>query len=199
MTYLASVDDVADLLAMQSVGLDQSQAAAILAQASARFRAEAQCSFDASSSLMVLRTLGQRVELPRRPVISVDGVYRVERDGSQGSAVAVWSFDGISSLFLNDSVTVINALYTTDVESVWVEWQHGFEVVPEDVRWAVAQMAARAISSPAPAGVSGETIGAYSYRTGATSASGGLGMTDDEREIAHRYRPRQSTMTSVIT
>jgi hypothetical protein len=146
---------------------------------------------------MVLRVDAGTVSLPRRPVVSVDTVSAVATDGTAGAAVSAWTFDGIDRVRLADPGVVINATYC-HTDTVWVEWTHGYATVPEDVRWAVAQMVARAISSPAPAGVSGETIGAYSYRTGATSASGGLGMTEDERAIAHKYRPRRSTMTSVI-
>ncbi len=198
MTDLASIEDVADLLGLDSVGLNASQAAAMLAQASAKFRAEALCDFTAETSTVILRVTGATVSLPKRPVSEVTSVKGINSDGTVGAAMVGWLFDGISTISVDDQAWVINGptLYRTD--TVEVTWDHGFATVPEDVRWAVASMAARAISSPAPAGVTGETIGAYSYRTGMGTASFAASMTPDEVKIAHRYRPHISTMTSVL-
>lgn len=198
MTNLASVDDVADLLGLDSVGLNASQAAAMLAQASAKFRAEALCDFTAETSTVILRVAGATVSLPKRPVTEVTSVKAVNPDGTVGVSLVGWLFDGISTISVDDQRYVLNGpnLYRTD--TVEVTWDHGFTDVPEDVRWAVASMAARAISSPAPAGVTGETIGAYSYRTGLGTASFAASMTPDEVKIAHRYRPHTSTMISIL-
>lgn len=198
MTTLASVDDVADILALDSTGLDPDQAAAILAQASARFRAEAWCDFTAADTTLVLRVLGSRVDLPQRPVTAVSSVKSVGDDGQGDTELVGWSFDGIHTIRIGDRSWVINAT-VGETETVEVTWTHGYATVPEDVRWSVAQMAARAISNPAPAGVQAENIGAYGYRIGGSGESGGAGMTADERAVAHRYRPTTSTMTSVIT
>ena len=198
MTTLASVDDVADILALDSTGLDPDQAAAVLAQASARFRAEAFCDFDATETTLILRVVGGRVDLPKRPVTAVSAVKSIAADGTADNDLTDWSFDGIHTIRVGDRSWVINAT-TGESETVEVTWTHGHATVPEDVRWAVAQMAARAISNPAPAGVQAENIGAYGYRIGGSGESGGAGMTADERAIAHRYRPNTSTMTSVIT
>ena len=198
MTDLASVEDVADLLGLDSTGLNESQAAAMLAQASAKFRAEALCDFTAETSTVVLRVTGATVSLPKRPVTEVTSVNAVNSDGTSGTALVGWLFDGISTISVDDQVWVINGPNLTRTETVEVTWDHGYAAVPEDVRWAVASMAARAISSPAPAGVTGETIGAYSYRTGLGTASFAASMTPDEVKIAHRYRPHISTMTSVL-
>ena len=198
MTDLASVEDVADLLGLDSSGLNEAQAAAMLAQASAKFRAEALCDFDATTSTVILRVTGASVSLPKRPVTEVTSVNAVNSDGTVGTALVGWLFDGISTISVDDQLWVINGPNLSRTDTVEVTWDHGFATVPEDVRWAVASMAARAISSPAPAGVTGETIGAYSYRTGMGTASFAASMTPDEVKIAHRYRPHISTMTSVL-
>ena len=198
MTDLASVEDVADLLGLDSSGLNEAQAAAMLAQASAKFRAEALCDFDATTSTVILRVTGASVSLPKRPVTEVTSVNAVNSDGTVGTALVGWLFDGISTISVDDQLWVINGPNLSRTDTVEVTWDHGFAAVPEDVRWAVASMAARAISSPAPAGVTGETIGAYSYRTGMGTASFAASMTPDEVKIAHRYRPHISTMTSVL-
>lgn len=196
MANLASVQDVADLLALDSAGLEPAQAAAALAQASARFRAEAECDFDDDDTTLILRVDGQRVTLPKRPVLDITSVKAVGLDGTATHEMAGWSFDGIHTIRVGDGAWVINASHHYASQTVEVTWSHGYATIPEDVRWTVAQMAARAISSPAPAAVTGENIGAYSYRTGGVSVSGAAGMTDDERQVARRYRPRVSTMTS---
>lgn len=199
MAALASVDDVADLLGLTSEGVDADQATAMLAQASAAFRAEAWCDFEETETTLTLRVIGQRVDLPKRPVISVDSVANIDTDGTVGSVMTDWSFDGIHTIRLGDQSVVINAT-TYAAETVSVTWTHGFATVPEDVRWSVAQMVARAISSPTATGVTQESIGAYSYSVnGAVSVAGAAFLSSEARSVAHRYRPRYSTLTSVIT
>lgn len=193
MAALASVDDVADLLGLASEGVDTDRATALLAQASATFRAEARNDFEEVETTMVLRNTGGKVQLPYRPVTAIDTVKTITADGTAGTAISAWSFDGIHTIRLNDYTVVINAA-VAECDTVEVTWTHGFTAVPEDVRWSVAQMVARTISSPTPAGVTGETIGAYSYSiNGAVAFGGAMVMSSEEVAVARRYRPRESS------
>lgn len=198
MADLASVDDVADLLGLVSSGIDDRQVAALLAQASARFRSEARTEFDSGETSMVLRVEGATVSLPYRPVVSVEAVRLINADGTTGPAMAGWTFDGIAAVTVAADRTVIfNGPTVTPTPTVEVTWTYGFAEVPEDVRWAVASMTARALSAPAAAGVTGETIGAYSW-TGGGNAAFALSMTDDEKAVAKRYRPFGTSTVSVL-
>lgn len=192
MQTLATVDDVLSL----GVEADEQVVAAMLAKASARFRSEAQHDITVTERTEVLRPEGGRVRLHRVPVVSIDTVNAVARDGSVGVAFAAWTFDGSDTVDLRGiGGVVFNATYPTTC-NVWVTWSYGFAVVPEDVRWAVASMVERALSGPAPA-LTGETIGDYSWRGGSYTASGALSMSADELAVARAYRPRRSTVRAV--
>ena len=197
MAALASVDDVADLLGLSSEGVDADQAAAMLSQASAKFRSEAQCEFEPTEETIVLRVLGGQIDLPRRPVVSVESVKLPNLYGTAWTIQGVWSWDGISVVTLADPTVVLNATYCS-AETAQVTYTHGFTDVPEDVRWSVAQMVARAISSPSAPGIASESIGAYSYSTGAYTASGAASMTREEQAVAQRYRPKRAYLSAVI-
>lgn len=196
---LASVDDVAALLAMQSVGIDDDQAEALLAQASARFRREALTDFTEAETTLVLRVDGNRIGLPKRPVTSVDLISQVNDDGSEGAAVVGWSFDGIHTVRVCAQDFVINSgNFENDPETVYVTWHHGHGEVPEDVRWAVAQMVARAVNGPSP-GLESLTAGAYSETQADGGESGAAYMTEEEKMTARAYRPPSPNATSVQT
>lgn len=187
---LASVEDVLALTGDDQ--LDEDKLEAMLASASARFRREARCDFTETETTAALVVSDGRVTL-RGPVISVDSVNLVDTDGTAGDAIG-WTFDGLSTVTVARRDPVAQILdprpYTP---TVWVTWTHGFETVPEDVRWAVAAMVERAIGTP-DSGVAGETIGGYSWRGGGYTASGALSMTRDEIAVAHSYRPKAASV-----
>lgn len=193
---LASADDVTALLGGFPPD-DPSRVDALLGQASARFRVEAEHNFDAAETTLILHLVEQSVILPYRPVLGVSEVRAVDETGTPSTILGGWMFDGIGTVRLADYGWAINAA-AYRAKTVAVTWEHGYETVPEDVRWTVAQMAARALSSPAPAAVTGETVGAYSYQTGATAASGASGMTADEMRIARKYRARPNSASVIL-
>lgn len=196
MAALADVDDVEALLGDT---VDQSRVAAMLAQASARFRTEARCEFTQATNTKILRVLGGEVDLPDRPVVTVDSVASLADDGSESTQITGWVFDGIHTVHVGDQTCVINASRVGAPETVSVQWDSGYSAIPEDVRWAVAAMVVRAIGTPAPEGVTSEQVGAYSYRAGGYTASGALSMSRDEVTVARKYRPRSATMRTAWT
>ena len=176
--------------------VDEARCEALLEQASAQFRLMALQDFDIRETSLVVRAHGSVVMLPKLPVVSVESVQVVNTDGTPGAVIAGWSFDGISRI----SVVGLSGLAfnLAHPEVAWtnyvVTWTHGFAEVPADVRWSVAQMVARSLSSPAPAGITQESIGGYQYSLGAYTASGAASMTREEQAVASRYRPRQSSV-----
>jgi hypothetical protein len=192
MTFLATVDDVVAL----GVVAEESAIAAALAKASARFRSEAANDITVSEFDMVLRQYGGRVRLPRTPVVSVTSVRLLNLDGSDGPALVGFAFDGIDTITVSDDWPVINGPGIV-TPTVRVQWSAGFAEIPEDVRWAVASMVERALSTPA-SGVASETIGDYTWRGGGYTASGAFSMSKDELATAHAYRPRSSTMSARV-
>lgn len=191
MASLASVSDVSALLGET---VDETRCEALLEQASAQFRLMALQDFELQTSSLVLRLVAGHVILPKRPVVSVDDVQVVNTDGTAGFSATGWIFDGISKVSVGDLGWLVNGPNILPTDTVLVTWTHGFAEVPADVRWSVAQMVARALSSPAPAGITQESIGGYQYSLGAYTASGAASMTREEQAVAARYRPRQSSV-----
>jgi len=192
MTLLASVADVTAL----GVVAEESAITAALTKASARFRSEALNNITLQAYDVVLRQYGGHVRLPRTPVVSIDEVRLLNSNGTDGPAVISYDFDGIDSVVVSDEWPVINGPAVISA-TVRVKWTAGYTVVPEDVRWAVASMVERALSTPA-SGVAGETIGDYTWRGGGYTASGAFSMSKDEMATAHRYRPRPSTLSARV-
>lgn len=76
-----------------------------------------------------------------------------------------------------------------DFPNVRVTYDHGFAVIPEDLRAVVLGIAMRTVTNPN--GVRSEQIGSYSY-TLATGSTDGL--TVYERDVCNRYRQRTYAM-----
>jgi hypothetical protein len=187
---LAAVDDVAAL------GADPASITPeMIAAASARFRAEARHAITPTTHRAVLAAYAGTVTLPTVPVTGVTLVARVGTTGQPGEPLTGWTFDGTDEVSLRQA-TVPGYLTRGIPRSLWVEWQAGHDPIPEDVRWTVAHMVKRAAEA-GPSGVTSEQIGDYSRSFGSCTASGAMSMTDDEQAIAHRYRPRRTTVTVV--
>jgi len=180
---LASTEDIEALTGDST--LDADRVSAMLASASARFRREAQQDFTVTETTAVVELTNGTATL-HGPVTEISAVTSVLSDGSAGVALT-WSFDG------NDTITVGRdpveriLLGAQSLSRAWVTWSHGYDPVPEDVRWAVAAMVQRALQGPSP-GVTGETIGGYSWQAGGYTASGALSMSKDELALARGYR-----------
>lgn len=193
MAALATIDDVIAL------GVDPTTVTQeMLDSASARFRAEAGGNqIEATTYRQVLRPIGGFVRLTRTPVVSIDAVKLLTDQGTPGAEITGWTFDGIDTLDsrgLDEGAWINGPTWDDDRRrvNIWVEWQAGFDPIPEDVRWTVAQMVKRA-SEAGPSGVTSEQIGDYSRSFGSYTASGAMSMTKDEREVAHRYRVKRTT------
>jgi hypothetical protein len=189
MTALATIDDLTALGADPALVTEE-----MLEQASARFRSEAHHQITEQAYTFIMRPAGGLVKLTRVPVVSVDTVKMLNSDGTPGTALAGWTFDGIDLLDVNgitgDAWVNGPSSWSGNVE---VTWTAGFDPVPEDVRWAVAAMVKRA-SEAGTSGVTSEQIGDYSRSFGGYSASGAYSLSKDERETAAKYRPRNTSM-----
>lgn len=194
MTAYATTDDLEALLGRSLTSTESDRVDALLAAASARFTAEAGGRvFGTGTATMILRVEDGCVQLPQRPVTAVTSVKQVNTDGTVGAAIGTWAWDGLWTVTVSDWWQVqINAPALAEDDwsgTVEVEWAYGDAAVPEDVKWAVASMVGRALTTAsAGSGIESETIGAYSYRLGSAAGSGILGMTADEIAVARRYR-----------
>jgi hypothetical protein len=183
-TYLATVDDVVALGASPAQVTGE-----MLAQASARFRSEAQHPIDRRTYTQVLRAVGGWLRLPRTPVAAVDEVRAVNADGTLGDLLTGWVFDGLDMLTVSRLTPDVwlNGPAAVWSDTVQVTYTAGYDPIPEDVRWAVAAMVKRAAEAGS-SGVTAEAIGDFSRSFGGYTASGAYSMTADERATAARYR-----------
>jgi hypothetical protein len=195
VTALATQDDVEALLGRTLTADEEARLDGLLNAASARFVAEAGGrQFTADTYTQILRVDDRgNVTLPQRPATRVTAVRLINADGTAGSAIATWTFDGVGLVALNDWVgqqlNVAAAVADTWTGTVQVTYAAGYDDIPDDVRYAIAGMVTRSLQQTAgSSGIQSETIGGYTYRLGDAAASGILGMTPDEAAVARRYR-----------
>lgn len=112
--------------------------------------------------------------LPAPPVLDVAEVYDIRRAALLvADADYEWSAVGLLR-------TLGHRVFVDNFRAYRVTYSHGYDVVPDGVAAVVVRIALRTIANPA--GLTGETIGRYSY----TAAGGaeGVGLTRaDEHEL----------------
>jgi hypothetical protein len=192
MDALASCEDVAALTG--DVTMNPVQCDAMLASASARFRSEARNDFTIETTAGALDCYSGLVRLTRGPVREVVAAHAIDKSGLPTGEALPTVFDGRDTIRVD--IGWVADLFGERHAKVHVEWKHGFDPIPEDVRWAVAAMVVRASDGP-PAGVTGETIGSYTWQAGGYTASGALSMTRDELAVAHSYRISSSMVRQI--
>lgn len=177
---LATAEDVTAL------GADpDTVTSAMLDTASARFRAEAHHPITPTCYRQVLNAYAGEIGVPVGPIRDVLSLRLLGKDGSPGDPLTGYGHDGQDRILLRGAALVTVPRYLTRglPRRLWVEWEAGYEPVPDEVRWTVAGMAARAADIAA------------APLTGATSllaahmAAAAMTMTAHERAVAHTYRP----------
>lgn len=187
MDPLATPDDIAARLARTLESSERARAAALLADASALFRAAAAGQFISAGSTTDLRCTVKRgdpdvrdiewferdpafrfVTLPQRPIVEISAV--TDTDG------APIDFE----LLVDDRVRVTGGPF------VLVSYTHGFDPIPDDIIAAVCSAVLEQMSvEPSAVGLSGETIGNYSYQR--QGIPGGLALPEPARLLAQAY------------
>lgn len=207
MAALASTTDLQDRLGRPLTAQEDARAQALLADASALVRAFTGRDFTRSDNdTVVLRAQQGEIRLPQTPVLDVTAVVAVGAGGAPDLPVVGWRWDGLDIIRTSADSPVINLpeLWTDEEYDSYpgtyrVTYSHGDAEVPADVVAVVARMALRTLTSPTMAGgVTGETIGPYSYRTDGSGIGTAVAMTDDDRKMLELagYR-RKAGMTMV--
>lgn len=200
LTYLGRADEAP--ISQYGEPADYSALVQSLELASGKIRGEARQYLEpVEGDTVTLRgTFHDTLWLPERPVtavdsIAVDGVtvpavlYNVSPNGAVTSRGVAWAN------------TVVNL--RESAPTPWGDWysvitvtyDHGYEVVPDDLRALCLDLAARTLATPAGGATSSVTIGNYSESAG-TPGGGGANLSDDERELARRYRPAAGTIAA---
>lgn len=196
---LATADDLQARLGRDLTPDEEARATALLADASARVRAYAGQDFAPSAeTTIVLRAAGGRIRLPQRPVTAVTTVKAVAGlPGLSDLPMLDWSWDGINEVILGTNALIINL-----PEGWWdeddyaypgtyrVTYTAGYDEVPADVVAVVCGMVLRTLTAPTMmGGVTGETIGSYSYRLDGGAGVGlAVALSADDRRALDRYR-----------
>lgn len=191
MDPLASLTDLSDRLGRPLTASEEARAQALLADASAKVRSYTKQAFTRTDNeTVVVRAQQGEIRLPQRPVIDVTAVVAIGAGGAQDLPVVGWQWDGL------DIIRTITGTPAINMPERWydedggaypgtyrVTYSHGTAKVPADVVAIVARMALRTLTSPTLAGgVTGETIGPYSYRTDGSGVGTAVLMTDEDRQ-----------------
>lgn len=207
------MDALADITALEArigrpITTDEAtRASALLADASALVRSYTGQNFTRrTDEAVVVRAQQGEIRLPQRPVIDVTAVVAIGAGGAPDLPVTGWQWDGLDIVRTMSDGPVINMpelWYEEDVEAYpgtyRVTYSHGVMTVPPDIVAVVARMVLRTLTAPTIAGgVTGETIGPYSYRTDGSGAGTAVVMTDEDRKMLALAGYRRKAGTSMM-
>lgn len=183
----ATIPELANYLGVE-IELDDERARRVLLSATAIIQAEAchRIFFYADDEKKLRGCWGSELQLPEPPVEEVSavsvgdapltsGTYQVTRWGALKSG-PTWLDEEPYWLWAGPNVEVT------------VVYSHGYAEVPQDIKAVCLSLASRLFENPSGTTVS-ESIGSYSYSNGSSSPAGAA-LTEDERRICRRYRPR---------
>ncbi len=202
MSALASADDLAARLGRDLTETEAARADVLLADASAKIRRYTRQDFTlVEDDEVVLRGPGGLIRLPQRPVTAVSSVVALGGNGVPDLTLTDWLWDGLDTVRIGEGNYVINLPETWWDDDGYpgtyrVIYSHGDAEVPADVVAVACQMVLRTMTNPSLAGgVTGETIGPYSYRL--EGAGGGLAvvMTKADQDELASYRPKVGQIT----
>jgi hypothetical protein len=177
---------------MQNPDLDDAYAYLMLTIASGTVRAATGMGFSAvagdTAVLMADSADGPWLTLPARPVT---GVTAVEMGGVP-LAVGTWTLYG-HRLYRPGGWGSYGGVYVANASTGWlspslvtVTYNHGYAVIPDDVKAATLAVAAELIANPQ--GLTAEDIDDYRWRRDATAGSSTPAVTALET-VVRRYRP----------
>lgn len=197
---LADPDDV--LAFIPALGTptqaQQTQMTSLLSLASAVIRSYTRRTFTLEQTTERLRPIGYKILLPKRPVVSVDAVSLLV--WNMLMPLPGWVWDGADELWLSADDSLINVSetilewtrYHTAVAQV--TYTHGYDVVPDDVKFVACSMAARGMTAPNFGAIDRENVGDYGYSMAPTQVYGPLALNDAERAILSPYRRPVATV-----
>lgn len=194
---LVTVDQLNDRLLAPLTEAQQTQATALLLDASAMVRRYCRRRFTVTTEQLTttLRPVDGKIILRQTPIQSVDEVARVNPDGQTETIYGLWIFDGIDTVLVGPPPLQVNAPEVwTDVDWWWrdisyrVTYTHGDGVVPPEVVAVVCGMVTRAVLSPSAPGIVSETLPAYTYRMADAVMPGQVALTAADKATLSDFR-----------
>ncbi|MFE6597245.1 hypothetical protein ACFU9O_02280 [Streptomyces albidoflavus] len=192
---LVTVAELAALLGRTFTPAQETQAQALLDQASSVVRAYVRQDLTRATSTLtvsmrradpVLHRCGGLVTLPQRPVVDVASV------SVDGVSTQDWWQDGQEILLRSGAWSSPPTAHGPP--QVTVTYTHGFDPVPGDIKAIVAQAANRVMVNPGA--VRSETVGGESvtYLIPATGEALGVLLSRTEQRVLDRYRRTSGTV-----
>lgn len=192
---LVTVAELAALLGRTFTPAQETQAQALLDQASSVVRAYVRQDLTRATSTLtvsmrradpVLHRCGGLVTLPQRPVVDIASV------SVDGVSTQDWWQEGQEILLRSGSWFSPPTAHRPP--QVAVTYTHGFDPVPGDIRAIVAQAANRVMVNPGA--VRSETVGGESvtYLIPATGEALGVLLSRTEQRVLDRYRRTSGTV-----
>lgn len=180
---LATIADVEARLGRALSEAEESKATAWLTDASAMFVQRAVQKFEVGESTVRLFPRDGIVRLVQRPVIEIISV--VDLDGVELD----YTYDGFQSLYELGSYS-----------PVIVNYEHGSDIIPDDVVAVVAGMVVRTLQIPADAaaGVQQQTVGPFSQSYASWAVGGQVLMSPADVQVANSYRDRTFRSASTM-
>ena len=196
---LASLTDLSDRLGRPLTTQEEARAQALLVDASAKVRSDTKQNFTRTDNeTVVVRAQQGEIRLPQRPVIDVTAVVAIGAGGAPDVPVVGWQWDGLDIIRAVTDSPIINMPedWNDDTDAYpgtyRVTYSHGDAQVPDTIVGVVARMALRTLTAPTSAGgVTGETIGPYTYRTDGSGVGTAVLMAEEDRQELKDagYRP----------
>jgi hypothetical protein len=183
---LATPLDVAARLGRDLTQAELLRLPALLQDASAKVRNYTGRTFTQAETTVRLRVNNGRVKLPQRPVVSITSVKMLNRDGTVGTTLAGWFWDGLAEIATASPSQIANGPWFPNdrYRIVEVTYTHGYSTVPADVLAVVCSIATRALGrKPEDAGLTSAT---RSTSTASKPASPGC-----EHEFRRHARTRR--------
>lgn len=185
MTSFATPTELGTYLGV-TIAANDARAQLLLDLASAAIRRETGQQIDhrTADAIVLKGSWGTELELPQRPVLAVSAVSI--DDGVANTAQVLntdygWKGAGV------DTLDKILGHWGGPRAAVHVTYEHGYAVIPDDIKAICLELAARAWSNPASSNIKSETAKNYSV-TYADSV--GVRLTADEKADLRSYRRR---------
>lgn len=201
LSPLAAQTDVESQLGRTLTPDETARVNGLLTVASSLIRGWTRQDFTQQQTVTKLRSINAKVKLPQRPVISVDDLKAILRDG-QLVGLPLWYFDGIDTIggvaIADDVVINLPAWYTTWwTGSVQVTYTHGYATIPVDVAQTCAGMVYRLFNSPGSGqvGIHSERVYRYyEYQIQPDVPSGQIALTANDKIVLKRYKVNARTL-----
>lgn len=195
LSPLAAQADVEAQLGRPCTPDEVSRVTGLLAVASSLIRSHTRQDFTQQQTVTTLRSVNATVKLPQRPVISVEDLQAILRDGVL-VGMPLWYFDGIDTIggvaVADDVVINLPAWYATWwTGSVRVTYTHGYATIPDDVMQVCAGMVYRMFNSPGSGqvGITSERVYRYyEYQLADGANSGQIVLSASDKVILKRYK-----------